>query len=113
MPKSLSASMLADAIAAAMKAAPPLPDSPDDIPEGTDQDTLEQWLQIAKRNGITAESEGNMQALAQMGRLSASLLEAKRKGAPPPVIDPNENPDFVALAKAFRTRMAKMLEPPT
>lgn len=111
--KSLSASMLADAIAAAMKAAPPLPDSPDDIPEGTDQDTLEQWLQIAKRNGITAEAEGNMQALAQMGRLSASLLEAKRKSAPPPVVDPNENPDFVALAKEFRTRMLKMLEPPT
>lgn len=111
--KSLSASILADTIVAAMKAAPPLPVDPEDIPEGASEDTLDYWLQLAKRNGAAADTDGDLQALAQMGRLSASLLEAKRKSAPLPVVDPNENPDFVALAKAFRTRMAKMLEPPT
>lgn len=62
--KSLSASMLADAIAAARKAAPPLPDSPDDIPEGTDQDTLEQWLQAHE---VGAEIYGRVVGLNARG----------------------------------------------
>ncbi len=108
--RSVAASKLADAIASAVKAAPPLPESPDDIPEGTDLDTLDRWLLVAERNGRAAENEGNLQALAQMGRLSASLLEAKRKGAPLPTPDPNEHPDMVRLGAEVAERLLKALD---
>lgn len=108
--RSIAASKLADAIAAAVKAAPPLPETEDDIPEGTDIDTLDRWIQVAERNGRAAENEGNLQALAQMGRLSASLLEAKRKGAPPVIPDPNDSPDMVALGAEVEARLLKMVD---
>lgn len=108
--RSVAASKLADAIAAAVKAAPPLPETEDDIPDGTDIDTLDRWIQIAERNGRAAENEGNLQALAQMGRLSASLLEAKRKGAPPIVPDPNDSPDMVKLGADVAERLHKMID---
>ncbi len=108
--KSVAALGLADAITAAVRAAPPLPDSPEDIPEGTAEDTLDRWLLIAERNGRTAETEGNLQALAQMGRLSTSLLEAKRKSAPLPTVDPNDSPDMVKLAELAATKFEKMID---
>lgn len=108
--RSISATKLADAIAAAVKAAPPLPESPDEIPDGTDLDTLDRWLMIAERNGRAAEQEGNLQALAQMGRLSASLLDAKRKSAPLPVPDPNEHPDMIKLGAEVEERLHRMVD---
>jgi hypothetical protein len=107
--KSVAASKLADAIADAAKNAPPHLESPDDIPEGTDMDTLDRWLQIAERNGRVANHEGNLPAVAQMGRLSTSLLEAKRKLAPIPTPDPNENPDMVKLGAEVEARFLKMI----
>src|SRR5690349_18801101 len=42
------------------KEPPPLPESPDAIPEGTDLDTINAWLETAKRMGKVAEVEGDL-----------------------------------------------------
>ena len=73
---------------------------------------LDWWLSEVKLAFEAAKGADNVAAQASLAARATALLEAKRKSAPPPVVDPNENPDFVALAKAFRTRMLKMLEPP-
>jgi hypothetical protein len=108
--RSLAASRLADAIETAVRAAPPLPDDPEEIPEGTDLQTLDWWLQLAARKGRAAERTENWPAMAQMGRLSAALFEAKRKATPPEVPDPNEHPDMVAAAKRAREQLHKLVE---
>lgn len=87
-----------------------LPGSPDAIPEGTDLATLDRWLQTAERMGEAAEADGDLQALAAAGRLSASLLEAKRKATPPSRPDPNENPDLIKLGKQVAERLHKMID---
>lgn len=74
---------------------------------------LDWWLSEVKAAFEAAKNADNVAAQASLAARATALLEAKRKSAPPPVVDPNENPDFVALAKAFRTRMLKMLESPT
>lgn len=88
----------------------PLPASPDAIPEGTDLETLDRWLKTAERMGELAESDGDLSALAAAGRLSASLLEAKRKATPPRAPDPNENPDLRKLGAEVAARLHKMIE---
>ncbi len=82
--------------------APPLPETPEDIPDGTDVSTLDHWIEVAKRNGATAETEKNLAGIGAMGRLVATLLEHRRKATPDPKPDPNEHPDMVAAAKRAR-----------
>lgn len=99
---------------AARDAPPPssgeLPPSPDAIPEGTDLVTLERWLVTAERMGAAAEKRGDLASLAAAGRLTASLLEAKRKATPIPRADPNEHPDFVAAATKARALLHRYLD---
>lgn len=90
--------------------ASPLPTSPDEIPEGADLETLNEWLETAKRMGKVAELEGDLQAIARAGRLVTSLIEAKRKAAPPTKPDPNENPDYRALAEEVEARLHKLAD---
>lgn len=104
------ASRLADAIEAAVKEAPPLPRDSDEIPEGTDLDTLDRWILVAERLGNIAEAEGNLQAVANFGRLSASLIEAKRKGTPMPVQDPNEAPDMLEAKQRAREKLHALVD---
>lgn len=84
---------------------PPLPASPDDIPENADPSVLDAWLEETRELATQARNEGELDGFAKMGRLAAALLEHKRKAAPPPKQDPNEDPDMVALA----ARVAKRL----
>ncbi len=107
--KSSAATSLAESIVAAVRAEPPLPESPDDIPDGTTEESLDRWIMIAERNGRTAEREGNLQAIAQMGRLTTSLLEAKRKNAPLPTPDANDSPDMVRLGADVAARVSKLV----
>lgn len=90
--------------------AAPLPPSADDIPEGASLEMLDRWLATAKRMGEIAESEGDLDALATAGRLSVSLLEAKRKATPPTRPDPNDNPDMVKLGGEVAARLHKMID---
>lgn len=89
-----------------------IPDDPATLDAATPGE-LDWWLSEVKLAFEAAKSADNVAAQASLAARATALLEAKRKSAPPPVVDPNENPDFVALAKEFRTRMLKMLEPPT
>ncbi len=107
--RSISAAKLAEAITAAVKAAPPLPASSEDIPEGTDLDTLQHWIDIAKVEGAAARTEGDRQALAQMGRLAASLIVEKRKATVPEPPDPNDAPDMVRLGAEMPERLVRAI----
>lgn len=88
----------------------PLPSSPEDIPEDTDLDTLNDWLETAKRMGRVAEMDGDLEALARAGRLATSLLEAKRKATPPTKSDPNDQPDMLKLAADVSERMHAIIK---
>lgn len=94
----------------AVLAPPPLPSTPDEIPEGTDLDTLDRWLETATRMGKVAEVNGDLAALARAGRLATSLLEAKRKATPPARADPNDSPDMTKLAAQVRERLHKLVD---
>jgi hypothetical protein len=87
-----------------------LPESPDAIPAGTDQETLIAWIGKAQELGRVAQAKGDLDGFGKMGRLSASLLEAKRKGAPIPKADPNDRPDLIAAKEAARKRLHKLID---
>lgn len=90
--------------------APPLPATPEDIPEGTDLETIERWLETAERMARKAEADGNLAGLGAMGRLAKGLLEAKRRATPPTPPDPNANPDMVALGAEVAKRLHKLVD---
>lgn len=101
----------ADALAAS-KPNPkaPLPASPEEIPEDADLETLNEWLDTAKRMGRVAELDGDLESLARAGRLAASLLDAKRKATPPTKADPNDHPDMVKLGAEVAERMHAIIK---
>lgn len=88
----------------------PLPSSPDDIPEGADLETINEWLATAKRMGKVAELEGDLAAIARAGRLVTSLIDAKRKATPPAKSDPDDNPDYRSLAEDVEARLHKLAD---
>ncbi len=71
---------------------------------------LSWWLAEVKLAFGAAKTAGNIAAQASLAARATALLEAKRKSAPPPIVDPNDNPDFIAMAANFRERMAKMID---
>lgn len=83
----------------------PMPITPEGIPEATDPRTLDRWIETANRMGHQAESEGDLDNLAKMGRLVAALLEHRRKATPPEEPDPNEDPDMIAIAESVVKRL--------
>jgi hypothetical protein len=88
----------------------PLPSSPDAIPEGTDLEQIERWLETAERNARAAEADGNLAGLGAMGRLAKGLLEAKVKARPTPPPDPNQNPDMQKLGADVSVRFLKLID---
>lgn len=102
--KASKAELEVEAIAAAM------PATPADIPDHVDSSTLDRWIETANRMGLIAEEDGDLDSLAKMGRLTASLLEHKRKAAPPPKHDPNDDPDMVKLGADVALRLHNLIE---
>ena len=86
-----------------------LPD-PASLPADMTVDQADKLLALADRAAARAEKEGNVSGLVAAGRLSATVLEHKRKAAPPPVVDVNAAPDMVAAAARFRTTVAALFE---
>lgn len=92
---------------------PPLPPSPDAIPEGADPGTIDRWIKRAEELAEIASNAGEVDGFVKMGRLSTALLEHKRKATPPPAPDPNESPDMVALAADVARRLHTMIDQAT
>lgn len=86
-----------------------LPESPEAIPEGADESTLEALIELADREGKAAAARGDLDGFGKMGRLSVSLHEAKRKAAPLPKANPNDNPDLVKAKELARARFHKLI----
>ncbi len=73
------------------------------------KDPLDRLLAKVDRMAIVAEEAADFAGLAQAARLSAQLLESKRKSAPLPTPDPNESPDMVKLGAEVAERLEKMI----
>jgi hypothetical protein len=102
--------------AAKVKAAPPsAPDALLDVPEDpTDLasapvELVDRWLERVDRAYIAAEEAGNLAAQAALASRATALVEARRKGQPPPAVDPNLNPDLIAAAEACKAKLRKKL----
>ena len=89
--------------------AEPLPATEEEIARA-DPATLDRWLQTATRMGDAAEALGDLDSLAKMGRLSVSLLEAKRKATPPPKEDPNDHPDMIAMGARVADQLHMLID---
>lgn len=86
-----------------------IPETPEAIPADTPLEILDRWIATVARLGRKAAAADDLDGIGKMGRLSASLLEARRKATPPPVADPNDSPDMVALGALVAERLHKMI----
>ena len=91
-------------------AAPPLPDTPDAIPEGAGETTYDTWLAEAKAQADVAQTDGDLEGFGKMGRLTVALLEAKRKATPVPREDPNDRPDMLEAKERARKAFHKLVD---
>lgn len=90
--------------------APPLPTSPDDIPEGASLPELKGLLDRCKSALTQAETDENLPLVGQMIRVAAQLSETIRKATPPKQADPNDAPDMVALRTEAARRWHEMID---
>src|SRR5690348_17046017 len=72
-------------------------------PDSTLQE-IDKWLKVAKERAEAAAADDNPKAHAEYMRMIITLIEARRKAAPPPKVDPNDHPDMVAAAANVRKR---------
>jgi hypothetical protein len=93
--------------------AAPLPESPEDIPEGASLSQLDRWIQEAELAIAAAKSAGNVPLIGSTLRVAAQLAEIRRKGTPPPPPNPNENPDMIAAAKRAREALHRLIDSAT
>lgn len=95
---------------AAPSSAPRVDEVPDVPPEDAPLELVDKWIAKVEAAAEAAETEGDLKTFATIAAKLVTLLEHRRKAAPPPVADPNEHPDMVALAEDVRERLHKMLE---
>lgn len=96
-------------------AAPPSdpPDDPAPAPDYSADSTIREidtHLEVAKEKAAAAAAIGNADEHATYMRMIVQLLEARRKAAPAPKIDPNENPDMIAEAARARKMFYALAE---
>lgn len=89
---------------------PPVPTSPEDIPDDASLPELADLLRRAKLLLAAAEAEKNLPLAGQMIRVCSQLAETIRKATPPERPDPNDSPDMVALGKQVAARLHKMVD---
>ena len=98
------------AVARAVAPAAVVADVPDDVPDDAPLELVDKWIAKLEAAGEAAEADGDLKTFATLAAKLVTLLEHRRKAAPPPVADPNEHPDMVALAEDVRERLHKMIE---
>ncbi len=85
------------------KVEPPLPTTPEEIPEGASLPELTRLYARCETALAQAEKAENLPLVGQMIRVAAQLSETIRKATPPKQADPNDAPDMIALrAEAAR-----------
>ena len=90
--------------------------APSDIPTAPDElaeaplEQLTWWLDEVKVAFEMAKKAGNVAAQASLAARATALLEARRKGAPPPAIDPNDALDIRLAAQKGRALFFETLE---
>lgn len=89
---------------------PDLPRTAEEIPAGASLADYDRWIARAERMADDAESEGDLKAIGNAGRLVGFFMAERRKATPDPVADPNDAPDFVALGKSVEERFLKMVD---
>jgi len=87
----------------------PLPATPAEIPGDATVGEIDTWLARIQRLSIVAEADGDLSGFGALGRLSATMMEARRKALPPDIADPNDAPDMVAMGKAVAQRLVEMV----
>jgi hypothetical protein len=89
-----------------------LSDVPEDAAEldAAPMAQIDLWLERIDGAWATAELDNNLAAQASLAARATALLEAKRKGSPPPVQDPNDAPDLIDAAKTAREKIMRKLE---
>jgi len=87
----------------------PLP-QPEEVEAVDSVSDLDTWLAIAQRQAKAAEGRGDVENLSKYVRLATMIMDQKRKLAPPPKQDPNEQPDMVAAAKRAREMLHALID---
>lgn len=96
--------------ARAPASAPRVDEVPDAVPDDAPLELVNKWIAKVEAAAEAAETEGDLRTFATIAAKLVTLLEHRRKATPPPVADPNEHPDMVALAEDVRERLHKMIE---
>jgi hypothetical protein len=101
----------ANAGRAAARVTPPaqVDEVPDVVPDGTELAIVDKWIPKVEAAAEAAEAEGDLTAFASLTAKLVTLLEHRRKAAPPPRADPNESPDMVAAAKRAREMLHRLI----
>jgi hypothetical protein len=86
-----------------------VPSDPEDMAEATPAE-LDWWLAEVKEAFEQAKIDGNTAAQASLAARATALLEAKRKSAPPEVVDPNDALDIREAAARGRALFFSTLE---
>lgn len=110
--KQAKAAPVAEAPAAVEPVARVLADVPEDADEldAAPMAQIDLWLERIDGAWAAAERDSNLAAQASLAARATALLEAKRKGSPPPVQDPNDAPDLIDAAKTAREKIMRKLE---
>jgi len=82
----------------------------DAIPADASLDQIERWIRRADTMGKAAFARGDLEGMGKMGRLSAALMEAKRKATPDAKEDPNDSPDMRKLGEEVEARFLKYID---
>lgn len=95
---------------------PQPPDALLDVPEdpadlaGAPVELVDRWLERVDRAYLAAEVAGNLAAQAALASRATALVEARRKGQPAPVVDPNTQPDLMAAAEVCVLKLFKKFD---
>ncbi len=77
---------------------------PEQVPTEASAETIDVWLDRCEKWAITAETNGNIQALASIAAKVTALLALKHRSKPLAQLDPSDDPDFVSLGKQGEER---------
>jgi hypothetical protein len=86
---------------------------PSDVPDAPADDTsieqIDRWMESLETALAGAEEQENWSAVASLAQKAGTLLALRRKVAPLPQPDPNERPDYLALALQGEERFLKLV----
>jgi hypothetical protein len=88
----------------------PADEAPADEVETADAGELGKMIAEVKKAADAAKAAGNLTGYASLMARLVSLLEHQRKVAPPPRVDPNDNPDFVAAKERVRKELHRLID---